>query len=132
MRRVTRNAVIGLVVIVVLLLALGALPGFLGTGDPYYVTATIIEDNETTGYPAAAVNGSDLSERRFPYTTTALRDGRSDAYYEGYVGIKEAFTHSPFDEVSALEGRNASAVTDRGVLVRHNGTLYTVAVNQDT
>jgi ABC-type transporter Mla subunit MlaD len=44
MRRVTRNAVIGLVVIVVLLLALGALPGFLGTGDPYYVTATADDD----------------------------------------------------------------------------------------
>jgi len=132
MRRVTRNAVIGLVVVVVLLLALGALPGYLKTGDPYYVTATVVEDNETTGDPAAAVNGTALSERRYPYTTTALHEGRSDAYYEGYVGIKEAFTHSPFDEVSALEGRNATAVTDRGVLVRYNGTLYTVAVNRNT
>ena len=131
MRRVTRNAVLVLVVVVVLLLALGALPGFLKTGDPYRVTATSVDAGNATADPAAAINGTALSERRYPYTTTALREGQSGAYWEGYVGVKETFTHSPFDELSALKGRNASALTAGGVLVRYNGTLYDVTVGQE-
>jgi len=131
MRRITRNAVLVLVVVVVLLLALGALPGFLKTGDPYRVTATAVDPGNATGDPAAAINGSALAERRYPYTTKALREGRSGAYWKGYVGFKEAFTHSPFDELSALKGRNASAVTSDGVLVRYDGTLYDVAVGKE-
>jgi len=131
MRRITRNAVLVLVAVVVLLLALGALPGLLKTGDPYRVTAVEVSPGDTSADPAAAINGSTLSERRFPYTTTALDEGRSDAYWKGYVGVKEAFTHSPFDEVSALKGRNASARTDEGVLVRYDNTLFDVSVGKE-
>jgi len=130
MRRITRNAVLALVALVGLLLALGALPGLLQTGEPYRVTAVEVAPADTTGDPAAALDGSALSERRFPFTTTALRDGRSEGYWKGYVGLKEAFTHSPFDEVSALQSRNASAATDDGVLVRSNDTLFDVSVRK--
>jgi len=158
MRRVTRNAILVILAVLVLLLALGALPGLLGTGDPYRVTAVAVDagngsagsgttvgvGNDTarsgsasvgsgnaTADADAAVNGTALSERQYPYTTTALREGRSDTYYKGYVGLKEAFTHSPFDEISALKGQNASAATDDGVLVRYNGTLYEASVTKE-
>jgi len=130
MRRITRNVVLALVAVMVLLLALGALPGLLQTGDPYRVTAAEVSPGNATADPAAALNGSALSERQYPYTTTALEEGESGAYWKGYVGFKEAFTHSPFDELSALEARNASARTDEGVLVRYNGTLFDVSVGK--
>jgi hypothetical protein len=114
MRTVTRNLVLVLLAVVVALLALGALPGYLGSGDPYYVEATTADG----GGPA--VVAEDLSERRFPYAFGALsaaRDGeqpaRSEAYYEGPVGFKEAFTHTPFDEFGEFESRNREAV-ERG------------------
>jgi hypothetical protein len=136
MRRVTRNAVVLMLVVVVGLLALGALPGLLKTGDPYYLTAEPVnasdasDTNASAAASTAAVNGTALSERRFPYTTEALRNGTAEPYWKGPWGLKETFTHSPFDEVSALSGRNATAATDEGVLVRDNGTLYRVAVRQ--
>ncbi|WP_436907519.1 hypothetical protein [Halosimplex marinum] len=137
MRRVTRNAVLLILGTVVALLALGALPSLLASGDPYYVTADPVDANgsaDGSGAAAvnesAAVNGSTLSERRYPYTTQALRNGTSDPYRKGPWGLKEAFTHSPFDERSALAARNASAVSESGVLVSYNGTLYRVAVGQ--
>jgi len=132
MRRVTRNAVVLMLVVVVALLALGALPGLLKSGDPYYLTAEPVNasDANASAASAAAVNGTALSERRFPYTTEALRNGTAEPYWKGPWGLKETFTHSPFDEVSALSGRNATAVTDDGVLVRDNGTLYRVAIRQ--
>jgi len=129
MRRVTRNAVVLGLVVVVGLLALGALPSLLGSGDPYYVTADPVNASAVPD-ASAAVNVTDLSERRFPYTTEALHNGTSDPYRRGRWGIKETFTHSPFDEVSALSARNASAASGEGVLVRDNGTLYRVAVRQ--
>jgi len=49
MRPITRNLVVGLLVVTVLLLALGAAPSLLRSGDPYYVTATPAE-----GAPGAA------------------------------------------------------------------------------
>jgi len=135
MRPVTRNAVLLILAVLVVLLALGALPTFLASGDPYYVTAEPIETASTSGDPgavnaSAAVNGSALSERRFPYTTEALRNGTSGPYRKGPWGLKETFAHSPFDERNALATRNGSAVTDDGVLVSYNGTLYSVAVGQ--
>jgi len=135
MRRVTRNAVVLMLLVVVALLALGALPGLLKSGDPYYLTAEPVNasdasDANASAASAAAVNGTALSERRFPYTTEALRNGTAEPYWKGPWGLKETFTHSPFDEVSALSGRNATAVTDDGVLVRDNGTLYRVAIRQ--
>ena len=134
MRRVTRNFVLLLVAVLVALLALGALPSLLGSGDPYYLTADPVDENGSDGVSAAnasaAVDGSVLSERQFPYTTTALRNGSSGPYREGPWGLKETFAHSPFDERDALAARNATAVTEDGVLVTHNGTLYRVAVRQ--
>jgi hypothetical protein len=136
MRRVTRNAVLSILGVMVALLALGALPSLLASGDPYYVTAEPVDAGNASvnGTAAvnesAAVNGSALSERQYPYTTQALRNGTSDPYREGPWGFKEAFTHSPFDERSALAARNATAVSESGVLVSYNGTLYTVAVSQ--
>jgi hypothetical protein len=132
MRRRTRNAILAILAVLVLLLALGALPGLLRTGDPYYVTATAVD---STG-GATVVNATGLPEARFPYTTTALanatadRPGRSDPYWEGVVGVKEAFTHSPFDELSALRGRNASAATEEGVYVRTGESLYRLAITR--
>ncbi|WP_436925850.1 hypothetical protein [Halosimplex amylolyticum] len=149
MRRVTRNVVLLILAVLVALLALGALPALLGSGDPYYLTAEPVDDgnasangsaaangstvaNGSVGVvnASAAINGSALSERRFPYTTQALRNGTSDPYRKGPWGLKEAFTHSPFDERDALAARNATAVTPEGVLVSYNGTLYRVAVGQ--
>jgi len=132
MRRVTRNAVVLMLVVLVGLLALGALPGLLKSGDPYYLTAESVNASDTnvSAASAAAVNGTALSERRFPYTTEALRNGTAEPYWKGPWGLKETFTHSPFDEMSALSGRNATAATDDGLLVRDNGTLYRVAIRQ--
>jgi hypothetical protein len=143
MRRITRNAVVLLAVVVLALLALGALPSLLQSGDPYYLTAdpvneTLSAGQNATGESTAAtattnasvVNGTALSERRYPYTTEALHNGSVGPYYEGPWGLKEAFTHSPFDELSALEARNPPAVTDQSALVRYNGTVFRVAVGR--
>jgi len=111
------------------LLALGALPSLIKSGDPYYLTATPVEDH-------SAVNVSDLDEQRYPYTTTALADatadeaGQSKAYWKGYIGFKEAFTHSPFDEVSALQQRSVAANDGDAVYVRTDGEYYRLTVTQ--
>ena len=136
MRSVTRNTLLGIIAVVVLLLALGALPGLLKSGDPYYVVTTPA-DSEYSVDNGMAVNWSAQSERRFPYTSAALSDaspstaGQSEPYWRGPLGFKGAFTHSPFDERDALQQQFDGAVTDDGVVVRHNGTLYHVAVRQD-
>ena len=136
MRSVTRNTLLGIIAVVVLLLALGALPGLLKSGDPYYTVATPA-DSEYSVDNGTAVNWSAQSERRFPYTSAALSDaspstaGQSEPYWRGPLGFKGAFTHSPFDERDALQQQFDGAVTDDGVVVRHNGTFYHVAVRQD-
>jgi len=128
MRRVTRNLLLALLLAVALLLALGALPSYLATGDPYYLTATPIEDNRS------AVNASDLSADRYRYTTGALANasatdaGRSDPYRKGPIGIKGAFTHSPFDELEALAQHTPDA--DDGIYVRQNNTVYRLDTTQ--
>lgn len=133
MRTVTRNLVLGILAVVVVLLALGALPGLLKSGDPYYVTATPIDELNGTGQP---VDGGNLSERSYPYTTAALANataespGQSGPYWRGPVGFKETFTHSPFDEVNALRGQYPNATVGEGVGVARNGTLYRVAVTR--
>jgi hypothetical protein len=130
MRRVTRNFVLGVLAVVVVLLALGALPGLLKAGDPYYLLAS----------PATAdvaVNATDLPERRYPYATAALGNatasepGRSGPYWRGPVGLKGAFTHSPFDELAALGGREPDATDGDAVFVRRNGTTYRLAAVQE-
>ena len=126
MRAITRNLVVGLVVVVAALLALGAVPSLLASGPPYRMTATAAD----APADAVPVNASSLSERRFPYTFAALTsaDGRSDAYYRGPVGVKGAFAHSPFDEAGAYAERYPRAVTDSGTYVRFENTTYRLTV----
>ena len=136
MRTVTRNLVLVLLAVVVVLLALGALPGYLGGGDPYHVEATSAESE------GPAVVADNLSERRFPYTFGALdahaageEPARSEAYYEGPVGFKESFTHTPFDEFSEFEGREREAVERGGdspvgdvAFVEYGGQRYRLEI----
>jgi len=142
MRTRTRNAILAILAVLVVLIALGALPGLLQSGDPYYLTVTPEGEydaaNETlAGTDQAAVDASTLSADRFPYTTTALTTatntsaGQSEPYWEGYVGLKEVFTHSPFDERDAFVQRDADAEADDGVYVRHDGTVYLLTVTQE-
>lgn len=133
MRRVTRNFLLGLGVVVVLLLALGAVPSYLGSGDPYYLTvepATDVSEGATNG--TQAVNMTDYSERRYPYLTTALTsdEGRSEGYQRGALGLKESFSHSPFDEFDALVARNPDARSDGSLLIVVDGDYYRVQVTQ--
>jgi len=131
MRRPTRIALLAILGVVLALLALGALPNYIRAGDPYYLTATPVDDH-------AAINGSDLDERRYPYTTAAVADatgdepGRSDPYWTGYVGFKEAFTHSPFDEISALRLRNPDANDGEAVYVRFEDRYYRLTISHDS
>lgn len=125
MRSVTRNAVVLLGVVLVGLLALGALPSYLGAGDPYYL---VIEETDDDG---AAVDVGNVSERRYPYLTGALSsaDGRSEPYREGPYGLKEQFTHTPFDEVNALANRVPEAATDDGrIRIERQDRRYYAAV----
>jgi hypothetical protein len=127
MRPVTRNLVIAIVVVVVALLALGALPSYLGSGEPYHLTA------EETTAEGPAVDVTNVTDRRYPYLTEALEseDGRSAGYREGPFGIKEHFTHTPFDEVDALRQRSSAAVAEDGrVLVTHEGERYYLEVTR--
>lgn len=134
-RTITRNAIVVILAVVALLLALGALPSYLKSGDPYYVTAT------TADAPAGAVNVSNLSERRFEYSTTAVTTaaagdgtGRSDPYWRGPFGLKEGFSHSPFDEFDALTRDYPNATgrvdDDTRVYAALNGTTYRLDIAQ--
>jgi len=156
MRRVTRNLLLGIALVLVLLLALGAVPSLLRSGDPYYVSATPAGDangtvttdvsrgdettdpaNVTTRANASAINASGLSDRSFPFTTGALADagsnrtGYSDPYWRGPAGFKESFTHSPFDELASLRQRAPNATDGDAVRFVANGTLYRAGVTQD-
>ena len=123
MRTVTRNTILAILVVVGLLLALGAVPSLLRSGDPYYVTA------EATNESGPSVNATALPERQYRYVDGALADGRSDAYYEGPFGFKDGFSHSPFDEFDAIGQRYANATTDDGaVFVSQNGTRYRLEI----
>lgn len=141
MRPIARNLILVILGIVVLLLALGALPSLIETGDPYHVEATAVDE---TG---PSIQADNLSERRFPYTFGALEaatvgdePARSEAYYTGPGGpggFKEAFTHTPFDEFSEFEARNADAVergadSPRGdaVHVEYEGQRYRLEILQ--
>ncbi|SEO93698.1 hypothetical protein SAMN04487948_10879 [Halogranum amylolyticum] len=125
MRRVTRNLLVGIGLVVVALLALGALPSYLGTGDPYYLTA---ETADRTNESVETVDVSNVSARRYPYLTGALEDGRSDGYRKGPLGLKGSFTHSPFDEFDSLVVQNPDARDGDAVLVEYKGERYRVEV----
>lgn len=123
MRRVTRNVVLAILVVLAVLLALGAVPSYLRSGAPYYVVVEPVESGP-------AVNATDLSERRYPYLTGAIaaaeggEEGRSEPYWEGPFGLKESFAHSPFDEFSAVRQRSPEATSDGSVFIARNGTRY--------
>lgn len=141
MRTRTRNAILVILAILVALLALGSLPGLLKSGDPYYLTVEPqgswnATDERLDGTNQTAVNVSDLSEQRYPFTTAALAEGgpnssgQSDPYWRGPFGFKETFTHSVFDEHEALSRQNASAVSDEGVYVHDGRTVYLLTITQ--
>jgi hypothetical protein len=126
-RQVTRRVAVALGLVVVALLALGAVPSALGSGPTYHLVVTETDD------PGPAVNATALSERRYPYLTAALdaSDGRSPGYRRGRFGLKEAFAHSPFDERDALVARNRAAATDDGaVRVVVDGRRYRAEVRR--
>ena len=127
MRPVTRNTILAIFVVIALLLALGSLPSLVQSGDPYYVTA------ETTGAEGVAVNGTKLSAQQYPYIMAAVAESRSDAYFKGPFGFKEGFSHSPFDEFSAISQRYAEATIadSEAVYVTQNGTRYRVELVQE-
>jgi hypothetical protein len=123
-RDVTRRAVAALCLCLLALLALGALPAHLGSGDPHYMTVT------PTNESGPALNVTDLPERRYPYLTGALaaEDGRSEPYRTGRFGLKESFAHSPFDEYDALVQRDPDVAEDGTALVVYRGQRYAVEV----
>lgn len=132
MRPITRKFAYGLLALVVVLLALGALPSLLASGAPYYLTA---EPTATAGpaYNLTAEGTDDLTRRRFQFFFSAVDapDNRSKPYRRGPVGLKESFTHSPFDELDSFrEFAPASATTDDGVFVAFEGRRYRVRVVQ--
>lgn len=133
MRRRTWYLVGGVAVLIVLLLGLVIVLGSLRSGAPYHLTATPV-DPGTVGANTTLLNASALPQRRFPYTTDALAratpsaPGRSDPYWRGPLGLKEVFSHSPFDELAALRGRAPGAVVGEDVLARHDGHTLRVGV----
>jgi hypothetical protein len=122
-----------LVALVVALLALGALPSLLGSGAPYYVTAEAVGDaNASDGEsPRAVFDASSLTDRRYPYVVGAIENGRSDGYREGPFGVKEVFTHSPFDEFGAIETREPDAVDGDIAYVAYDGTIYRLEITRE-
>lgn len=130
MRQVTRRVVIAILVVLALLLALGALPSLLKTGEPYYLTATPTTENHSS------VDFSRFPTRRYPYANTATNNatngtGWSQPYWKGPFGLKEGFSHSPFDEVDAIAARAPNATGRDAVYLSRNGTLYRLEVTQE-
>lgn len=129
-----RRYLLILLIPLALLLALGALPSLLGGGDVHYVVATPAEsadDGPPEGAAATeAIAADNLSENRFPYTVQALEDGVSDPYEEGPFGVKETFTHTPFDEFSEFEIWNANATEEDAVWIERDGSYYRVEITQ--
>ena len=142
MRGRTRNVILGTFAVLVLLVAFVAVLSSVGTGDPYFVTATAIDDVGSSdgdgagGDSPAAVNGTALPERRFPYVSAALENaarsgdgtGRSGGYRTGLVGLKEVFSHSPFDELDALRQQNPNATVGEEVRIRRENATYRVGI----
>lgn len=127
MRALTRNVLLIIGLVIVVLLALGALPGYLGSGDPYHLTVEPVDTDQP------AIDVSDVSERRFPFLISALTasDSRSIPYQTGSRGVKEQFTHTPFDEIDALGERKPETVQDDGVRIIYEGERYYVEVVQE-
>jgi hypothetical protein len=134
MRPITRNVAVVIVIVVVLLLALGAVPSVLGTGDPHYLEATAVNGSNVPADVDPA-NASTLFDGSYPYTFEAIAAagtsaGRSDAYRTGTLGLKSAFSHSPFDEMSAYEAQYPGAVRDDVAFVRTENATYRLTTIQ--
>ncbi len=124
MRRIMRNALVVVALVVLALLALGAVPSLLGSGDSYYLEVTPVDDDGT------AIDADELSESRYPFLMSALAadDGRSEGYQRGPGEFKEWFTHSPFDELDSFGQLNEEATRDNGerAIVDYRGKRYSV------
>lgn len=124
-----RNALLVVALVVVALLALGAVPSYLGSGTSYHL---VVEPTDDEG---EAIDVTDISEQRYPYLTAALAadDGRSDGYQRGLGGYKTLFAHSPFDEFEALEGLDPAATRDEGeqLVVVDDDQRYDVVIMSD-
>lgn len=132
MRPITRKFAYGLGGLLLLLLALGAVPSLLGSGDPYYLTAEPVTV-DGPAYNLTAEGGEDITRQRFEYFFSALAaDGnRSKSYQTGPLGVKESFSHSPFDEVDSFKSfAPENATSGDTVFVRFEGTRYRVAVSR--
>lgn len=133
MRPITRKFAYGLLALVLVLLALGAVPSLLGSGEPYYLTAEPTAESGPA-YNLTAEGTDDLTRRRFEYFFSAVEspENRSKPYRRGPVGIKESFTHSPFDELDSFRSfAPANATTTDAVFVEFEGTRYRVRVARD-
>ncbi|MEF8775986.1 MAG: hypothetical protein V5A43_05730 [Haloarculaceae archaeon] len=141
MRARTRNVILGTVGVLVLLVGIVVVLTSIGTGDPYYLTAEHVDGVTEQGASTAnessgAVNGTTLPDRRFPYVTEAIAQagepggapGRSGPYRTGPIGLKEVFSHSPFDELDALRQRNPNATVGEDVLLRRANATYRIGV----
>lgn len=129
-----RRYLVALLVPVVVLLALGAVPSLLGGGDVHYVTATevALEDGDPPeGNASETVDAANLSENRFPYTTEALASGVSDSYEAGSFGLKDSFSHSPFDEFGELRTWEAEAVDGDVAWLEEDGTYYRLEITRE-
>ena len=126
MRSIARNLLLALSVFLVLLLALGALPQYLGGGEVYRLTATEIEPDEKQ----ATVDVTNVGEHRYPYLIEAIETGQSVPYEADTIGIKEWFTHTPMDELGALSARNPEAVERETAYVVRNETVYRVELER--
>ena len=126
MRPVTRKVTAAIVLCLLGLLALGVVPSLLGSGPAYRMTAEPVEPG-----PAYQLTiEGDLDRQRFEYFVSAVeRDGASKPYRKGPVGIKEQFTHSPFDELDSFRTfAPANATEGDAVFVQFEDTRYRVAV----
>lgn len=122
MRRDKRLALLAIGISLLALLALGALPQYLGSGDTYSMTATEVEEDHP------AVDASEIDSQRYPYMNEALETGESEPYEDDRFGIKEWFTHTPHDELGAVSQLNEAAVDGEAAYVEQNGTLYRVEI----
>lgn len=129
MRRAKRITLFAIGFSVLALLAVGALPQYLGGGETYYMTANEV-GNENGDEDRPAVDASEIDSKRYPYMSKALETGISEGYETGPSGFKERFTHTPFDERGAVKERNPGAVDGDAVYVQRDGTLYRIEITQ--
>jgi hypothetical protein len=124
-RRAKRITLLAIGLSLLALLALGAVPQYVGGGETYYMSASEIDEERP------AVDASEIDSQRYPYMSEALETGTSEGYETGPGEVKEWFTHTPFDERGAVAERNPDAVEGDTVYVERNGTLYRVEITRE-